>query len=123
MIGLSCIVYGMAFAFFTISGALVVEQQSDSRSRASAQGLFMVKTNGVGAAFGSLASGFLTENFFTAADGRTDWHGTWLSFALYAMSISIVFVTLFKNQNETAAMLRAQQCLTVAPVPLRHLTA
>src|SRR3546814_15059820 len=56
MIVLSCIVYGMAFDFFNISGSLFVEQQSDSRIRASAQGLFMVMTNGVGAVFGRLRS-------------------------------------------------------------------
>src|SRR3546814_17469324 len=72
MIVLSCIVYGMAFDFFNISGSLFVEQQSDSRIRASAPGLFMVMTNGVGAVCGSLASGFLIEHFFTAADGRTE---------------------------------------------------
>ena len=57
MIVLSCIVYGMAFDFFNISGSLFVEQQSDPRIRASAQGLFMVMTNGIGAVLGSLISG------------------------------------------------------------------
>src|SRR3546814_5270395 len=85
---LSCIVYGMAFDFFNISGSLFVEQQSDSRIRASAQGLFMVMTNGVGAVFGSLASGFLIEHFFTTAAGRKDWHGIWVTFALYALAMA-----------------------------------
>src|SRR3546814_20360515 len=89
MILLSCIVYGMAFDFFNISGSLFVEQQSDSRIRASAQRLFMVMTNGVVAVFGSLASGFLIEHFFTAADGSKDGHGIGVTFALYALAMAI----------------------------------
>jgi NHS family xanthosine MFS transporter len=104
MIVLSCIVYGMAFDFFNISGSLFVEQQSDSRIRASAQGLFMVMTNGVGAVFGSLASGFLIEHFFTAADGSKDWHGIWVTFALYALAMALVFIPLFKHKHDPEAM-------------------
>ena len=104
MIVMSCIVYGMAFDFFNISGSLFVEQQSDSRIRASAQGLFMVMTNGVGAVFGSLASGFLIEHFFTAADGSKNWHGIWITFALYALAMAIVFIPLFKHRHDPAAM-------------------
>jgi len=104
MIVLSCLVYGMAFDFFNISGSLFVEQQSDSRIRASAQGLFMVMTNGVGAVFGSLASGFLIEHFFTAADGSKNWHGIWITFALYALAMAIVFIPLFKHRHDPAAM-------------------
>lgn len=106
MIVLSCIVYGMAFDFFNISGSLFVEQQSDSRIRASAQGLFMVMTNGVGAVFGSLASGFLIEHFFTAADGTKDWHGIWVTFALYALVMAVVFVPLFKHKHDPDAARR-----------------
>jgi len=104
MIVLSCVVYGMAFDFFNISGSLFVEQQSDSRIRASAQGLFMVMTNGVGAVFGSLASGFLIEHFFTAADGSKNWHGIWITFALYALAMAIVFIPMFKHRHDPAAM-------------------
>ena len=107
MIVLSCIVYGMAFDFFNISGSLFVEQQSDSRIRASAQGLFMVMTNGVGAVFGSLASGFLIEHFFTASDGSKDWHGIWLTFALYALAMAVVFVPLFRHKHDPDAGRRA----------------
>ncbi|HVI58763.1 MAG TPA: nucleoside permease [Luteimonas sp.] len=108
MIVLSCIVYGMAFDFFNISGSLFVEQQSDPRIRASAQGLFMVMTNGIGAVFGSLASGFLIEHFFTAADGSKDWHGIWVTFALYALAMAIVFVPLFRHRHDPAAMQRVR---------------
>ena len=104
MIVLSCIVYGMAFDFFNISGSLFVEQQSDPRIRASAQGLFMVMTNGVGAVLGSLSSGFLIEHFFTAADGGKNWHGIWLMFAFYALAMAIAFVPLFRHRHDPAAM-------------------
>ncbi len=69
MIVLSCIVYGMAFDFFNISGfAVSVETQSDPKIRASAQGLFMVMTNGVGAVLGSSLSGFIIDRWFTYPD-------------------------------------------------------
>ncbi|MBE8719242.1 nucleoside permease [Sphingobacterium pedocola] len=65
MIILSCIVYGMAFDFFNISGSLFVETTTDSKIRSSAQGLFMMMTNGFGAVFGSLASGWLIDRYYT----------------------------------------------------------
>ena len=61
----SCIVYGMAFDFFNISGSLFVESETNPKIRSSAQGLFMMMTNGFGAIFGSLAAGWLIENYFT----------------------------------------------------------
>src|SRR5699024_5872888 len=81
MIVLSCIVYGMAFDFFNISGSLFVEEQADPRIRSSAQGLFMLMTNGVGAVAGSLIAGWAIDRFFTdhACDATTaicmDWQG------------------------------------------------
>src|SRR3546814_3181691 len=69
----------------------------------------MVMTNGVGAVFGSLTSGFLIEHFFTAADGSKDWHGIWVTFALYALVMAMVFVPLFKHKHDPDAMRRAQQ--------------
>lgn len=99
MIILSCIVYGMAFDFFNISGSLFVEQQSDPRIRASAQGLFMLMTNGIGAILGSAVSGWMIDRWFTAADGAKDWHGIWVTFALYALAMAVVFVLLFKHKH------------------------
>ena len=99
MIVLSCIVYGMAFDFFNISGSLFVEQQSDPRIRASAQGLFMLMTNGIGAILGSAVSGWMIDRWFTAADGAKDWHGIWMTFALYSLAMAIVFVPLFKHRH------------------------
>jgi NHS family xanthosine MFS transporter len=99
MIILSCIVYGMAFDFFNISGSLFVETQSDPSIRASAQGLFMMMTNGVGAVLGSSISGIVIDQFFTYADNTKDWHGIWISFSLYALIVAILFVILFKHKH------------------------
>jgi NHS family xanthosine MFS transporter len=87
MIILSCIVYGMAFDFFNISGA---------------QGLFMMMVNGFGALFGSFASGFIIDEFFTLADKSKDWHGIWLSFAGYALVIAIIFPFVFRYKHNAA---------------------
>ncbi len=105
MIVLSCIVYGAAFDFFNISGSLFVEGQSDPKIRASAQGLFMLMTNGVGAVLGSLIAGFVIDHFFTdpTCNDMTaickDWHGIWTAFALYALGMAVLFVPLFKHRH------------------------
>lgn len=98
MIILSCIVYGMAFDFFNISGSLFVETNTDSKNRSSAQGLFMMMTNGVGAVLGSFTSGWAIDTFFTH-NGVRDWHHIWLSFAAYALVIAIAFASLFKHKH------------------------
>ena len=100
MIILSCIVYGMAFDFFNISGSLFVETQSDPSIRASAQGLFMMMTNGVGAVLGSSISGIVIDRFFTFADESKDWHGIWITFYLYALVVAVLFVILFKHHHQ-----------------------
>ena len=99
MIILSCIVYGMAFDFFNISGSLFVETQSDPSIRASAQGLFMMMTNGIGAVLGSSVSGIVIDQFFTYADQSKDWHGIWISFAVYALVVAFLFMILFKHKH------------------------
>src|SRR6202008_4890645 len=81
MIVMSCIVYGMAFDFFNISGSLFVETQTDPSIRGSSQGLFMMMVNGVGAVLGSLVSGFVIQKFFTDTAGNKDWHSIWISFS------------------------------------------
>jgi NHS family xanthosine MFS transporter len=98
MIIMSCIVYGMAFDFFNISGSLFVETTTDSKIRSSAQGLFMMMSNGFGAFFGGLISGYVIDEFFTH-DGTRDWHNIWLSFAGYALVIAIAFAVLFKHKH------------------------
>ena len=98
MIILSCIVYGMAFDFFNISGSLFVETTTDSKIRSSAQGLFMMMSNGFGAFFGGLFSGMIIDNFFTH-NGQRDWHHIWLSFAGYALVIAVLFAVMFKHKH------------------------
>jgi len=99
MIILSCIVYGMAFDFFNISGSLFVETTTDPKIRASAQGLFMMMTNGFGAFLGSKVSGYVIDRFFTGPEGK-DWHGIWLSFSIYAVVVAILFAILFKHKHD-----------------------
>jgi len=98
MIIMSCIVYGMAFDFFNISGSLFVETTTDSSIRSSAQGLFMMMSNGFGAFFGGLISGLVIDKFFTH-DGQRDWHNIWLSFAAYALVIAFAFAFMFKHKH------------------------
>jgi len=104
MIIVSCIVYGMAFDFFNISGSLFVETTTDARIRSSAQGLFMMMTNGVGALLGSLISGWAIDTYFTSAGGEKDWHNIWLSFAGYALVVGVLFLLLFKHKHDRKAM-------------------
>jgi NHS family xanthosine MFS transporter len=104
MIIVSCIVYGMAFDFFNISGSLFVETNTDSKIRSSAQGLFMMMTNGFGAIMGSLASGYLIKNFFTAENGDKMWHEIWLVFAAYALVVAILFAIMFKHKHDPNAI-------------------
>jgi NHS family xanthosine MFS transporter len=99
MIVLSCIVYGMAFDFFNISGSLFIETSTDSTIRSSAQGLFMMMTNGFGAVLGSAVSGFLIDKYFTI-NGVKDWHSIWISFAIYSSIIAIAFTVLFKHKHK-----------------------
>ncbi len=96
---LSCIVYGIAFDFFNISGSLYVEQRTSRDIRASAQGLFMMMTNGFGATVGTLAAGAVIDAcdvFNTPAN----WPKAWFIFAGYALVVAILFAILFKYKHE-----------------------
>jgi NHS family xanthosine MFS transporter len=98
MIILSCIVYGMAFDFFNISGSLFVESSTSAAIRSSAQGLFMMMTNGFGAIFGSVTSGYLIDTFFTE-NGTKNWHQIWITFSMYSLVIAILFAVFFKHKH------------------------
>jgi NHS family xanthosine MFS transporter len=99
MIITSCIVYGMAFDFFNISGSLFIETTTDSKIRSSAQGLFMMMSNGFGAVIGSTISANMIQTYFTNQDNSRDWHGIWTAFSIYAAVISILFALLFKHKH------------------------
>jgi len=95
---LSMIIYGMAFDFFNISGSLFVEREADIRIRASAQGLFMLMTNGLGAYFGGFFSGRVVDYF--TLNGVRNWQNIWFSFAGYALVLGIIFPLVFRYQHD-----------------------
>lgn len=96
---ISCIVYGVAFDFFNISGSLYVDQNASSDIKASAQGLFMLMTNGLGATFGTLAAGAVVDAcvYNTASPS---WSKAWYIFAAYALVVAIVFAIIFKDPHK-----------------------
>lgn len=98
----SMIIYGVAFDFFNISGSLFVDKTTDSSMRSSAQGLFMMMTNGIGATVGSFAAqAFVTAN--TDASGTVEWQTCWYTFAAYALVIGVLFALIFHPQKEKPA--------------------
>lgn len=99
---LSMIVYGMAFDFFNISGSLFIENEAPHSIRGSAQGLFMMVTNGVGAMIGSYGSGWLIQKYTTG--GTTDWSTIWYIFAGYALVIAVIFPFVFKYKHDPNAI-------------------
>ena len=98
MIILSCIVYGLAFDFFNISGSLFVETETDPSIRSSAQGMFMMMTNGVGALLGTKISGWLIDTYYTTPQGK-NWNGIWLAFAIYSLVVAVLFAVMFKHKH------------------------
>lgn len=108
---LSCVVYGVAFDFFNISGALYVDQQTDASIRSSAQGLFMVMTNGIGATIGTLSAQAVVDHFVNAQDVidkgseavMSGWATSWYIFAAYALVVAISFFFIFKDPRKEEA--------------------
>ena len=101
---LSMIVYGIAFDFFNVSGSLYVDQETDSKLRSSAQGLFMIMTNGLGATIGTLVAGAVLERLvFSLPAGEAQiegWHTAWLIFAAYALVVGVLFMLIFKDNRK-----------------------
>ena len=106
---LSMIVYGVAFDFFNISGSLFVNQETDESIRSSAQGLFMMMTNGLGAFIGTQVAQQVLNHyvFFPQAAGATGeeliagWQTSWYIFAAYALTVAILFAIFFKENRKT----------------------
>lgn len=109
---LSCIVYGVAFDFFNVSGGLYVDAQTDTSMRSSAQGLFMLMTNGIGASLGTYIAGtFVVDKLVynpSIADNPSaqleGWHISWLIFAAYALIVAILFAIIFKDKQKAASI-------------------
>ncbi len=95
---LSMIIYGMAFDFFNISGSLFVEKEADIKIRASAQGLFMLMTNGIGAFLGNYISGRVIDYY--TLNGVKDWQSIWFAFAAYALVLGIFFPLVFRYKHK-----------------------
>lgn len=97
----SCIIYGMAFDFFNISGALFVENNTDPSIQSSAQGVFMLMTNGVGAVLGNIIAGLVIVKWFeNPVTHVKDWPGIWTSFAAYALVVAILFALVFRYKHD-----------------------
>ena len=102
---LSMIVYGCAFDFFNISGSLFVDLEADPALRGSAQGLFMMMTNGVGGFIGGLTAGRVIDAH--KVNQVTDWPTCWFLFAAYALALAVVFVFAFQYKHNPEALSRA----------------
>ncbi len=103
---LSCIVYGVAFDFFNVSGGLYVDKETTSDLRSSAQGLFMMMTNGLGATIGTLCAQATVNHFVfsqtTAEAQHEGWVTSWMIFAGYALVVAVLFMFIFKDDSKKA---------------------
>ena len=99
---LSCVVYGVAFDFFNVSGGIFVDQECEPSVKASAQGLFMMMTNGVGATIGTLAAGEIV-NYFCSWEGgflMGDWTTCWFLFSTFALIVGVSFALVFHPESK-----------------------
>ena len=96
---LSMIVYGVAFDFFNISGSLFVDKEVPESMRSSAQGLFMLMTNGLGASIGVIAAQGVVNSCTNNLTDFTGWPTAWYIFAGYALVIAVLFAILFKDKK------------------------
>ena len=104
MFVLSCIVYGVAFDFFNVSGSLYVDRETDDSIRSSAQGLFMIMTNGLGATLGTLCAMAIVNHYVdptaTADIQLSGWRTCWYIFAGYALVVAVLFFFIFKDNHK-----------------------
>ena len=99
---LSCIVYGVAFDFFNVSGGIFVDQECEPSIKASAQGLFMMMTNGVGATVGTLAAGEIVNHYCYWENGflQGEWTTCWFIFAAFALAVGVSFALVFHPEKK-----------------------
>lgn len=106
MLALSMIVYGVAFDFFNISGSMFVEQNTTHDIRSSAQGVFFLMTNGIGATFGTIAAQNIINHFTQGKiiDGQFytvgNWQACWFIFAGYALVVALLFAIMFRTKKK-----------------------
>ena len=108
---MSMVVYGAAFDFFNISGSLFIETETDSKFRSSAQGLFILLTNGIGAVLGGLASGYIVQKYSVYEAGALvsrDWVTIWMIFAGYAIILAVLFALIFKYKHNPKTIKEVQ---------------
>lgn len=102
----SCIVYGIAFDFFNVSGGLYVDKETTPDIRSSAQGLFMIMTNGLGATIGTLGAMAVVNHFVDPAADPTaqlaGWRTCWYLFAAYALIVAVLFIFIFKDDHKAS---------------------
>ena len=99
---LSMIVYGVAFDFFNISGSLYVDKETDISIRSSAQGLFVIMTNGFGATIGTLGAQAVVNYFVDFSSNIpqvSEWQSAWYVFSSYALLVAIIFAIVFKYKH------------------------
>lgn len=105
---ISCIVYGVAFDFFNVSGGLYVDKETTPDLRSSAQGLFMMMTNGIGATIGTLCAQAVVNHFVfsqTTPEGQhAGWVTSWFIFAGYALVVAVLFILIFRDSDKTVAL-------------------
>ena len=111
---LSCIVYGVAFDFFNVSGGIFVDQECEPSIKASAQGLFMMMTNGIGATIGTLAAGEIVNTYCSWSDGYLlgDWQTCWFIFAAFALGVGVSFALVFNPDKKRCLRLCSKNTLT-----------
>lgn len=106
---MSCVVYGVAFDFFNVSGGLYVDKETSPELRSSAQGLFMIMTNGIGASLGTFIAGTYIVNKKVMVEGLcaeaklAGWQDSWTIFAGYAFVVAALFYFMFKDKAKTTA--------------------
>lgn len=114
---LSMIVYGIAFDFFNVSGSLYVDLRTSPDIRSSAQGLFMIMTNGIGATIGTLsAQAVINRLVFSQAPGQAQvegWSSSWLIFSAYALVVAVLFLLIFRDDVNTRRSVSADEVSTL----------